>query len=151
MFAIRRLERPDMDAAAAVHRVSFDARLPWLAGLHTPEEDRGFFGGPVFDECAVWGAWDGARLAGFIAFKPGWVEQLYVLPADQGKGIGARLLELAKAGNAELLLWTFQRNEAARRFYQKHGFEAIEETDGSGNQEREPDVLYRWQADLPMG
>ena len=28
-----------MDAAAAVHRAAFDQALPWLAGLHTPEED----------------------------------------------------------------------------------------------------------------
>ena len=143
---LKRLSRSDMDAAALVHRASFDERLPTLASLHTPEEDRGFFGGPVFDECTVWGAWEGERLVGFIAFKPGWVEQLYVLPGDQNKGIGASLLALVKVENAELLLWTFQRNEGARRFYETHGFEAVEETDGSGNEEKEPDVLYRWRA-----
>jgi hypothetical protein len=32
---MRRLERDDMDAAARVHRASFDQALPWLTGLHT--------------------------------------------------------------------------------------------------------------------
>jgi len=79
-----------------------------------------------------------------IAFAPGWVEQLYVLPGWQGRGVGRALLEMAKAENTELRLWTFQRNLEARRFYERRGFIAIDETDGSRNEEREPDVLYRW-------
>jgi hypothetical protein len=43
------------------------------------------------------------------------------------------------------MLWTFQRNAPARRFYEKEGFVAVRETDGSGNEEREPDVLYLWK------
>ena len=42
-------------------------------------------------------------------------------------------------------LWTFQKNEGARRFYERHGFDAVELTDGSGNMEREPDVRYAWR------
>jgi hypothetical protein len=44
-----------------------------------------------------------------------------------------------------LQLWTFQRNTAARRFYGRLGFVAVEQTDGSRNEEDEPDVRYRWQ------
>lgn len=32
-----------------------------------------------------------------------------------------------------------------RLFYKHRGFIAPEQTDGSGNEEREPDILYRWQ------
>lgn len=145
-LTLHRLERPDMAEAAAVHRASFDERLPWLASLHTPDEDRAYFGGPLFERCAVWGAWDNDRLVGFVAFRLGWVEQLYVLPSHQGRGIGGRLLGLAKEANRELCLWTFQRNASARRFYEKHGFLVVEETDGSDNDEKEPDALYRWAA-----
>jgi hypothetical protein len=42
-------------------------------------------------------------------------------------------------------LWTFQKNVAARRFYEDRGFQAVEETDGSRNEEREPDVHYVWR------
>jgi hypothetical protein len=43
-----------------------------------------------------------------------------------------------------LMLWTFQRNARARQFYEARGFVAAELTDGSRNEEREPDALYRW-------
>jgi putative acetyltransferase len=58
--------------------------------------------------------------------------------------MGCALLDIAKAVSGSLQLWTFQRNIAARRFYEARGFVAVEETDGSHNEEREPDVLYRW-------
>lgn len=73
---LRRLHLEDMDAAAVIHRAAFDDRLPWLAGLHTPEEDRDYFRGRVFATCAVWGAMHRGRLAGFIAFREAWVDQL---------------------------------------------------------------------------
>ena len=41
-----------------------------------------------------------------------------------------------------LRLYTFARNEGARRFYERHGFVAVAFGDGSGNQEGEPDVRY---------
>jgi hypothetical protein len=43
------------------------------------------------------------------------------------------------------LLWTFQTNTGARRFYERHGFVAVDETDGSANEERAPDVRYAWR------
>jgi putative acetyltransferase len=141
----KRLERSDMDAAAIVHRASFDERLPWLAGLHTPDEDRAYFRSAVFDECEVWGTFDGPALTGFIAFRAGWIDQLYVLPAYQGRGIGGSLLEVAQARHSELSLWTFQKNEIARRFYEQRGFAAAELTDGARNEEREPDIRYVWR------
>jgi GNAT superfamily N-acetyltransferase len=139
-----KLDLADMDAAAAVHRAAFDQALPWLAGLHTPEEDRQFFRTRLFRACEVWGATDGAELAGIIAFRDGWIDQLYVLPAAQRRGIGTGLLDVAKSKFARLQLWTFQRNAQARRFYEARGFVLVEETDGAGNEEREPDARYLW-------
>ena len=141
----KRLSLAEMDHAALIHRAAFDDRLPWLSGLHTPEEDRAFFRDHVFVNCEVWGAF-GDELVGFIAFREGWVDHLYVLPSRQAQGTGEGLLNIAKAAWPLLNLWTFQRNRAARAFYEKRGFSLVRETDGSGNEEREPDVLYRWQS-----
>jgi putative acetyltransferase len=141
---LRQLELEDMDRAAAVHRVSFDHALPTLAGLHTLEGDRWFFRERVFPTCQVWGYFDRQDLVGIIAFGGGWIEQLYVLPSSQGRGIGTALLAIAQSRFPSLSLWTFQRNAAARRFYERHGFTLVEATDGSRNMEKEPDVLYRW-------
>jgi ribosomal protein S18 acetylase RimI-like enzyme len=55
------------------------------------------------------------------------------------------LLSIAKEREPEQLdLYTFQPNAGARRFYERHGFAAVEFGDGSDNEERVPDVLYRW-------
>lgn len=61
---LRRLELVEMDAAAAVHRAAFDDRLPWLTGLHTPEEDRSYFRGQLYRICEIWGAFEDATLVG---------------------------------------------------------------------------------------
>jgi len=134
-----------MEAASNVFRTAFDARLPWLAGLHKPEEDRAFWSGYLFSNCAIWGAARQDALIGVIAFRQGWVDQLYILPSMQGRGIGSRLLDIAKADHARLNLWTFQKNAGARRFYELQGFEAVRETDGADNEEHEPDILYSWR------
>ena len=42
----------------------------------------------------------------------------------------------------QLQLWAFQSNAGGRRFYERHGFAAVEFTDGAGNEERWPDVRY---------
>ena len=144
-MALRRLALEDMEAAAAVHRASFDRALPWLVGLHTPAEDRAFYRDQVFRACEVWGAERQGKLVGIIAFRRDWVDQLYVLPDAQRSGVGGTLLEIAQQAFPRLDLWTFQRNLPARRFYEANGFVAVRETDGSGNEEKEPDVLYRWE------
>lgn len=62
------------------------------------------------------------------------------------QGIGTLLLQQTLD---ELMppirLYTFQANHTARQFYEKHGFQPIAFSDGSGTEERCPDVLYEWQ------
>lgn len=146
---IRRLELGDTDAAARVHRMAFDHALPWLAGLHTQDEDRWFYRERMFKTCALWGGFDRDVLSGLIAFHDDWIEQLYVLPEAQGRGIGTALLDVARQASARLQLWTFQRNARARRFYEARGFALVEQTDGSCNEENEPDARYLWTRAAP--
>jgi putative acetyltransferase len=142
---LRRLAIEDMDAAAVVHRTSFDQALPPLAGLHTPAEDRWFFRERMFPTCQLWGSFSDRELVGFIAFREDWIDQLYILPTWQGRHIGTTLLNIAQRRFDRLSLWTFQRNQTARKFYEKHGFRLVVETDGSRNEENEPDVMYSWR------
>jgi putative acetyltransferase len=143
---LRQLGLEDMDRAAGVHRASLDYALPALAGLHTAEEDRWFFRERMFATCQLWGYFDSQELVGIIAFRDGWVDQLYVLPSSQRCGVGTALLAIAQSRFPSLSLWTFQRNKAARRFYEKQGFTRVKETDGSANEEKEPDAMYRWSS-----
>ena len=141
---LRPLALTAMAAAAQVHRAAFDQAMPWLVGLHTPDEDRWFYRERVFSACRVWGHFDDDVLSGIIAFRNDWIEQLYVLPAFHGRGVGTELLDIAKGASERLELWTFQRNAAARRFYEARGFRLAEETDGTRNEEKEPDARYVW-------
>lgn len=82
---------------------------------------------------------EGDGITGVLATRPGWVEQLYVRPASQGRGLGRALLDRAKAhSDGQLQLWVFTRNTRARCFYGRAGFTVAEETDGAGNEEHQP-------------
>ncbi len=133
----------DAEAVARLFRTVRRACLPYLPDLHTPDEDLGFFRDRVFAECEVWVA-QAEAIDGFIAFRTGWVDHLYVHPERHRQGLGKALLALAMTTHAPLRLWVFQRNTAAIGFYLAHGFREIERTDGSRNEEREPDVLMEW-------
>ena len=86
------------------------------------------------------------EVVGFVALSETMVEQMYVRPGRTGEGIGSRLLARAKAQRPEGLgLWTFQVNDGARRFYERHGFVAVEFGEGDGNEEGQPDVRFAWR------
>lgn len=77
--------------------------------------------------------------------EAGWIDQLYLHPDVVGRGIGTKLIERAKTElGSPIRLYTFQENQGAIRFYERHGFKAIQYGDGSGNEEKCPDVLYEW-------
>ena len=111
--------------------------------LHSLEETYAFYR-QVFESGPIWGAFDGEALLGHIALIPGWIEHLFVEPARHGEGVGRALLNHAMHQQADLQLWTFQANLRARRFYEAAGFSAQELTDGAGNEEKQPDIRYRW-------
>jgi GNAT superfamily N-acetyltransferase len=112
--------------------------------LHTPEEDLDFYSTVVFPSSRIWLTQQAGIITGFIAFRPGWVDHLYIHPGHQGCGLGSTLLATAQASSDILRLWTFQCNARARRFYERHHFRIERETDGAGNEERQPDLLYVW-------
>ena len=142
---IRRAAPSDIPAVARLHREVRAACLPWLPELHAPLEELVFFRDRVFPASEVWVV--GAdTLDGYCAFRPGWVDHLYIRPERHHQGLGTALLGRAMAVNAALRLWTFQRNADAIRFYRARGFRLLRATDGSRNEEREPDVLLGWSA-----
>ena len=120
--------------------------MPWLAVVHTAEETAWWAEHVMFANDEVWVAERDGGIVGFAAIAPGWLEHLYLDPAFQRQGIGRKLLDLAKKRQpGGLQLWAFARNHRARRFYEAAGFRLVEETDGDGNKEREPDVRYLWR------
>ena len=142
---LRRATLDDMTALARLHRRTVQISLPFLPTLHTPQEDAWWFCERLFTTNEVWLAEDADGPLGYIAFRPDFIEHLFIRPEAQNAGLGLRLLEKAMQSSAELSLWTFQQNTGARRFYERHGFVVVIETDGDDNEEKLPDVLYRWR------
>lgn len=141
---IRRGGPGDVDAIAECFERSL-ATLTFLPRLHTLAEHQVFLGRLV-DQHEAW-VWvqDGVIL-GFIILGDAMVEHLYIEPAMTGRGIGRALLDHAKRRRpAGFSLWTFQQNDRARRFYERQGMRVIRLTDGEANEEKTPDVLYRWR------
>jgi putative acetyltransferase len=136
-----------MASVARIHRLAFFHAMPHMPVLHTPEDDLAFYSTIVFTRTEIWLREQSGIPAGFIAFRPGWVDHLYIHPDHQGCGIGSTLLALAQSAQSSLHLWTFQCNLRARRFYEQRGFRIKRETGGANNEERQPDILYFWSQD----
>jgi GNAT superfamily N-acetyltransferase len=127
-----------------------EVSLPFVPRLHTPEEDAWWFSERLYAANQVWLTEAGDGPEGYIAFRADFIEHLFIRPESQGARLGVELLEKAKGESAELSLWTFQQNLRARAFYEKHGFDVVTLTDGADNDEKLPDVLYRWRRDGPQ-
>jgi len=127
--------------------------MPYLPAIHTEDQVRAWIRDAVLPRTEVWVAVEHADAApiGFVSIEGAELHHLYVAPSHQGRGVGTRLLRQAMARSpGRLALYVFQRNTAARAFYRSHGFAEISFGDGSGNDEKEPDVRCEWlRAALP--
>jgi GNAT superfamily N-acetyltransferase len=130
---------------ADIHLAAFGATYEFPPA-HTDDEVRAWVTSHLLVETETWVAELAGEVVAFCSLREGWLDQLYVAPSHTGRGIGSALVELAKERQpGGLQLWTFQVNEGAREFYERHGFRAVEMTDGAGNEERQPDVRYAWR------
>lgn len=142
---LRKANVQDAWAIADIHTSARREAMPWLPALNTGEETLDWVTNVVLPNQDVWVAEADGQVVGYVSFEGVELNDLYVRPDVQGAGVGSALLARAKdLSPGELSLWTFQRNEKARRFYENRAFAAVEFTDGSGNEEGEPDVRYRW-------
>jgi GNAT superfamily N-acetyltransferase len=136
----------------ALARIIQRARTGWDFVPPVPDEALPVMAADLFEyNDEIWLAAEDGELLGVMAIRrsrqEGWevLERLYVDPEAQNRGVGSALLEKAKELRPDgFVLWVFQKNEGARRFYERHGFRLVKLTDGAQNSEREPDALYAW-------
>jgi len=141
---VRSARDGDAPAIAEVYLASFRG-LAFLPPVHTDDEIRTWIRTELIPSHEVWVAQEGEEVVGLAALAHDVLGHLYVHPDHQGRGLGSALLEAVKRERPRgFTFWVFQRNEAARRFYERHGCRMVELGDGSGNEEREPDARYEW-------
>ena len=120
--------------------------------VHPRESVLPFVETVLLREFEVWVAQDDDTLVGFLALMPpDQLGHLYITSGFTGRGLGTQLLGLAKTRFPDgLQLWAFQSNEGALRFYERHGFEPVEWTEGD-NEEHAPDVRMVWKPSATGG
>lgn len=146
-ISIRKYRQADFDPVTILWRVAREKSLPGFqrAKGYFFYQDREYFQNRILRENSVWVAVIGDHTAGFMAIENDFIDQLYIHPDFQRRGLGARLLEFARERSPRhLWLYTLQINLNARAFYEKHGF--VPEKFGiSPPPENEPDVEYHWR------
>ncbi len=143
---LRAATAQDAPGVAECYIDASNQALPGIVRAHTDDEIRRWIREQLIPGGGVTVAQHRLGfLTGYAATSEGWLDHLFIEPAWQGRGIGSALVRTVQDRQPHgFSLWTFQQNQRARRFYERQGFVALEETDGSGNEERAPDVRYHW-------
>jgi chorismate mutase/GNAT superfamily N-acetyltransferase len=142
----------DLTAIAELYLQVRAAAVPEMPPIvRTAQEVHAYVGGWDLARRDVWVASADSRTAAFLVVEDDWLHSLYVAPDEQRGGLGGMLLEVAKSLRpGGFCLWVFESNEGARRFYHRHGLVELEHTDGSGNEERSPDIRMAWPGSDPL-
>lgn len=99
----------------------------------------------------LWVAELEGRVVGCLLLTATWLDDLYVLPAVSGQGIGSALLDLAKSLRpGGFGLYVLEGNDRALGFYLARGLRVVaHHRDGGGVQALEegghPDVELSWE------
>lgn len=150
--SIRRATPGDAEGIGDVWLASWRATFDFPPG-HPDEAVRRWLADELVPRCETWVVVDGGgTVVAMMALSDAMIEQLYVAPAWIARGLGRRLVDLAKARRPDGVdLYCFQVNDRARRFYEANGFVAVAFGDGSRNEEHQPDIRYAWRAPAPAG
>ena len=89
------------------------------------------------------------NVVGLMATDGEYINQLYIHNEYQRLGIGSEFLALAKTKSCgKFQLLTFEVNQGAQAFYERHGFR--NKGRGSDNEEGLPDILYEWNINTQL-
>lgn len=149
---IRPARKDDAAGIADLYLASFAATYEFRRA-HSDADTRRWIAEVLLPHREVWVATAVAAgsIVAMMALTDDMIDQLYVAPGWTGQGIGSRLIGLAQSRRPSGLdLYTFQVNRGARRFYERHGFLEVGFTDGSQNEERQPDVRYAWRPGIRL-
>jgi chorismate mutase/GNAT superfamily N-acetyltransferase len=148
-LTLRPASEADAPAVTAVHLAARRAAaMP--PGIHTDDEVGAWLAERLRED-ETWVAEVDDAIVGYARTTPTWLDDLYVAPEHARQGVGSALLDLVKAQRPDgFCLWVFETNVAARAFYARHGLVELERTDGSANEEQEPDVRMAWPGSEPL-
>jgi len=114
--------------AAVIHSAAWQQShrgfcTPEFVAIHTPERQMEYLQSVVNQGARLYMLSADGTPVGIVTVLDHLIENLYVLPEEQNKGYGTRLLRFAVEqceGKAEL--WVLNNNLGARRLYERNGF-----------------------------
>jgi putative acetyltransferase len=118
---IRKFESSDMSdvlsiwleasivAHSFVKREFWESQLDDMRNIYIPSSDTFVYS-------------ENGTVKGFISMNGETIAALFVIPQEQGKSIGSKLIDKAKSLKNNLNLAVYRENSASVRFYQKAGF-----------------------------
>ena len=151
-LSLRPATAVDLAAVAEVHLAArHGAGTAFPPPVHPDDEARAWVAGWDLSAYDVWVATVDDEVAGYARFTTTWLDDLYVRPEHQGRGVGGALFDLVASLRPDgFCLWVFESNTTARAFYRARGCLELERTDGSGNEEHAPDIRVAWPGAAPL-
>ena len=151
-LVLRPATREDLPAIADLYVEVREAAVPAMPPqIHTVDEVHSYVGGWDLGKREVWLAEVDGEPVAFMVVAGSWLDSLYVRPGQARQGVGSALLDVAKSLRpAGFCLWVFESNIPAREFYLRRGLVDLERTDGSGNEEKAPDLRMAWPGTEPL-
>ncbi len=122
------VKEENLPVAAEVHAVSWrdshrEICSPDFVAAHTTERQEAYLRGKLEEGSEVWLLTDGGRALGVASLTGSLIADLYVLPAERGKGYGSALLRFLLGRCPETpRLWILETNRGAERLYRRFGF-----------------------------
>lgn len=122
-FSIRRPEPEELESVRAVVQIVLDEVYGGLlTPLPLPVDEDGWD--------LSWIAVSGGNIVGVVLTSGEWLDDLWVLRGNRGRGIGGHLLAHAEAeiiarGHKSLQLRVVQSNAPAIAFYRRHGWQIV--------------------------
>lgn len=124
--------------AAQVHAQAWrqshrDFCSPKFVEMHTAERQKEYLRQKQREGCRLYLLWAPSP-AGVVAVSPkGVIQDLYVLPQMQNRGLGTALLRFAaEQCGQQAFLWILENNQGARRLYLRNGFRETGRVENEG-------------------
>jgi GNAT superfamily N-acetyltransferase len=147
---LRPFQSADLDQVIALWYDTWHHTFPELTHPHPQAAWKQRFQREFVNRASIWVAECSGVIAGFVVVmtEQQYLEQLFVVPPFQHRGIGGVLLDKAKSLCPQgLRLHTLQHNKAACTFYERHDFRPT--SVGVNKINGQPSVEYTWTPSAP--